>query len=59
MFGSFWGQLESALRGVIWEESNTTVLVFKGAIWTISVTSLVLALRGCLNQAEEPPSKRL
>ncbi len=53
MFGSFWGQLESTLRGVVWEESNTTVLVFKGAIWTISVTSLILALLGCLKQADD------
>ncbi len=53
MFGSFWGQLESTLRGVIWEQSNITVLVFKGAIWTISVASLALALLRCLKRADD------
>ena len=47
MFSSFWGQLEHAFRGVEWETNNSTVIAVKGIIWTVCVSSLVLAFIKC------------
>ncbi len=45
MGGSFWGQLESTLRGAETEPNNMTVILFKLALWSTCVISLVLSFR--------------
>jgi hypothetical protein len=45
MSSSFFYQVEATIRGINLEPGNTTVLVFKFALWGTSVISLVLSFR--------------
>lgn len=52
MSTSFWDQLEATLRGIELEPHNTTVLAFKGLLWTTAVVSLVLSVRATMAAKE-------
>lgn len=45
MSSSFWDQLETTFRGIDLEPYHTTVLAFKGVLWTTAVVSLILSVR--------------
>lgn len=48
MTSSFLAQLESTLRGVESEPHNLVIVIVKFLLWSVSMTSLVLAFRSAI-----------